>query len=405
MLETGHLIRIAGRVYDTPLLIAPTKLSDIMAFLAPRIADDGPSISAVTPFQANDSTRHISAIPEGVGVVRIHGTTVHRTRGFEAASGVMSYENIRAQFAEAMNDPAIRVVLLDVDSSGGEAAGVFDLSDEIYSARGLKPIVAYVNDRALSAGYAIASAADEVYMPKTGAVGSIGVIAIHRDQTKADEKAGFTYTTVFAGSRKNDLNPHQPISAEAVEILQNRVNGLYSTFVETVARNRGVAPEAIRGMEAAIYFGPEATPLLADKLVRRSELMGHLQKLSGNVGGVFMSVEAGEKTAGTEAPVESKVVDIEEIRKKARAEAVEAERARVSGIRELCRTVEHLLPEGFAQSVVDSGCSTEDAPRQILAAMAKKTDETPINSASPVPTKPQVNPLLADAKRRAGIKE
>ena len=70
----------------------------------------------------------------------------------------------------------MRAILFDIDSPGGVADGAFDLTDEIFAARGQgKPIWAMANSLAASAAYAIASAADVVLLPRLAQVGSIGV--------------------------------------------------------------------------------------------------------------------------------------------------------------------------------------------------------------------------------------
>jgi ClpP class serine protease len=73
---------------------------------------------------------------------------------------------------------------------GGEVSGCFDLVDAIYAIRGKKPIWGILNEYAYSAGYAIASACDYVTVPRTGGVGSIGVITMHVDMSKAIDSAG-----------------------------------------------------------------------------------------------------------------------------------------------------------------------------------------------------------------------
>jgi ClpP class serine protease len=44
---------------------------------------------------------------------------------------------------------------------------------------GEKPIHAILTENAYSAAYAIASAADRISVPRTGGVGSVGVITMH----------------------------------------------------------------------------------------------------------------------------------------------------------------------------------------------------------------------------------
>ena len=103
-----------------------------------------------------------------------------------------------------MANPSVRGVIMDVDSSGGEVGGLFDLVEQIgaIKAASRKPLWAVANEGALSAAYAIASTADRLYVTQTGEVGSIGVVAVHVDESGADAKAGLAWTFVFAGGQQ-----------------------------------------------------------------------------------------------------------------------------------------------------------------------------------------------------------
>ena len=120
----------------------------------------------------------------------MHGTLVKRTAGLDAASGLTSYAEIGAMLESALADPQVAGILLDIDSPGGEASGSFELARRVREAAAVKPIWALANDSAFSAAYAIASAADRVIISETGGVGSIGVIALHIDQSVKDANDG-----------------------------------------------------------------------------------------------------------------------------------------------------------------------------------------------------------------------
>ena len=168
---------------------------------------------------------------------------------------------------DAATDPAVRAILLEVDSPGGEAAGVFDLSDLVYEARSLKPVWAVGDEEAFSGAYAIASAAERLIVPRTGGLGSIGVVAVHVDRSARDAMEGFRATTVYAGARKNDFNPHETLKDGARRTLQVEVDRVYALFVDTVARNRGLTVDAVRATEARLYFGEDAVRAgLADEV-------------------------------------------------------------------------------------------------------------------------------------------
>jgi len=248
------LPHLAARLFGVPLAIHRPKLDVILSVLGARIG----LTDMVVPADYAPTTRPLSPATGKVAVIPIHGTLVRRTSGLEAVSGLASYTSIAAQLDAALASPEVAAILLDVDSPGGESGGVFDLADRIRAGVQVKPVWAVANDMAFSAAYALASAASRVFVARTGGVGSIGVIAMHIDQSVKDAKDGVRYTAVFAGERKNDLNPHEPISDEAHAVLKAEVDRVYDLFVETVARHRGLDADAVRASEAGLFFGPDA---------------------------------------------------------------------------------------------------------------------------------------------------
>ena len=247
------LPHMAARLFGAPLMIHRPKLEVILAVLGPRI---GLPQAAVPSDAVPDRVTPTGAT--GIVVLPVYGTLVRRTVGLEAESGLASYQGVATMLDAAVADPNVAAILLDIDSAGGESGGVFDLADRVHAATKVKPVWALANDMAFSAAYAIGSAASRLIVTRTGGVGSIGVIAMHADQSVKDAKDGVRYTTVFAGARKNDLNPHEPISDEAHAFLKAEVGRVYDLFVDTVARHRNLSANAVRATEAGIYFGADA---------------------------------------------------------------------------------------------------------------------------------------------------
>ena len=289
------LPHLAARLFGVPLAIHRPKLDVILAVLGPRVAyrQNTADLAAAPGF--TPPTRAASASSPGVAVIPIHGTLVRRTVGLEAESGLNSYATLTQLLDSALGNPAVSAILLDIDSPGGESGGVFDLADRIRAASQIKPVWAVANDMAFSAAYALASAASRVFVSRTGGVGSIGVIAMHVDQSEKDAQDGLHYTAVFAGDRKNDLNPHEPISSEAHAFLKAEVNRIYGLFVETVARHRGIEASAVRDTEAGLFFGQAAVAMsLADAIGTFDEALAQLlASLSPNPTPVAVATRAG----------------------------------------------------------------------------------------------------------------
>jgi signal peptide peptidase SppA len=248
------LPHMAARLFGAPLMIHRPKLEVILAVLGPRIGLP----QAAVPSDAILDRVATPTGASGIAVLPVYGTLVRRTVGLEAESGLASYQGVATMLDAAVADPNVAAILLDIDSAGGESGGVFDLADRVHAATKVKPVWALANDMAFSAAYAIGSAASRLIVTRTGGVGSIGVIAMHADQSVKDAKDGVRYTTVFAGARKNDLNPHEPISDEAHAFLKAEVGRVYDLFVDTVARHRNLSADAVRATEAGIYFGADA---------------------------------------------------------------------------------------------------------------------------------------------------
>jgi len=283
--------QIAQRAFNTPLLVEPSKAMAFLAGLGPRITGRhlrlaGLEVSpedvaqAALPARAGILTTGLAeqyqsggqspfAIVDGVAVIEVSGVLVHRGAWIGQSSGQTSYEGIAAQLAAAVADPAVRGIALEIDSFGGEVAGVFDLADAIRAARAAKPVQAFVAEHAFSAGYALASQATSIILPRTGAVGSIGVVVMHADLSGQLSDDGVTVTLIHSGAHKVDGNPYAPLPDPVRARVQVEIDGLRTLFAETVAAGRGrrLTAEAALATEAECFRGAAAVAAgLADEV-------------------------------------------------------------------------------------------------------------------------------------------
>ncbi|AQX21124.1 signal peptide peptidase SppA [Bartonella sp. CDC_skunk] len=260
---------LASRLFGVPHMLASTKLDVILNALAPRLFAG----EKFTPkaFSQGDTASfkppETYVVRNNVAILPIHGTLARRSAWLGALSGLTSYEGLSASFREAMAQPDVRAVLLDIDSGGGEAGGVFDLVEEFQtlSKQYNKPIWAHANEFACSAAYVIACSASQIWVARTGVVGSIGVVCAHPDQSRADEKHGLKWTFVFEGDHKVHGNPHEPLADTAQIKMQADCALLYEMFVDLVVQNRRLSADAIRNTKAETFIGTQALTLgLAD---------------------------------------------------------------------------------------------------------------------------------------------
>lgn len=277
-MQFAHL---AQRLFNVPLAIHPRKAEVVMAALSERLGisrivrANGESANPLALMdemggydrEANNP-RGGYDIVNGVALIPVYGTLVQKLGTLRPMSGMTGYDGIRQNFLMALTDPDVKAIMLDIDSPGGEVSGCFDLVDAIYNARGEKPIWSILSESAYSAGYAIASAADRICVPRTGGVGSIGVICMHVDWSKALTDAGLKVTFITYGERKADGHSEIPLSPEALERFQSDMNEMGELFVATVARNRNISAQIIRDTQASTYLGDAGVKLgLADAVM------------------------------------------------------------------------------------------------------------------------------------------
>ncbi len=276
MRDLPHVLSL---LFNCPHLIEPEKGEVIIDALARRVLDGDGLFQAGERLSAPGESRERRpyAVTDGVAVIHVLGTLVHRSMGLNAWSGLTSYQQLQAETAQALADPDVRAVLFDMDSPGGEAQGTFQFSDWLYERRGAKPMWAAANEKATSAAYAIAAAADRLFVAKTAMVGSIGVLTVHLDRSARDREMGLKYTAIYAGARKNDGDPHASLPKAARAAIQARIDAVYDVFVETVSRYRGLSQDAVRDTEAGIFTGGAALDAgLADEVAPFETVLARL---------------------------------------------------------------------------------------------------------------------------------
>lgn len=416
-----NLPHLASRLYGTPLLLARAKLDVILSVLGERV--NWPESDLAVPLVPKRPT--IDA-PAAIAVIPVVGSLVRRTVGLDPASGFTSYAEIAGMVDAALADPSVEGIVLDIDSPGGEAGGVFELGERIRAADGVKPVWAVASDTAFSAAYAIGCSASRLLVSRTGGVGSIGVIAMHVDQTARDAQQGYRYTPITAGDHKNDFSPHEKLGPEAHARLQAEVDRLYAMFVDHVAVMRKLDTDAVRATEAGIYFGTDAvTAGLADAVgsldavlaefssflvARRAR--GHTMSDSSRLSAATpptlmenstMSLNDPVDQPLTDDPVTSVAPDADKpVADEASPATTDASRADAVAIAELCQLAGH--PELTAAFLAE-GVSEAHVRKALLASRADSPEIRSTiapDAAPPQQSQSAANPLMAAVKKLTG---
>jgi len=200
----------------------------------------------------------------------------------------------RAQIDHVAEDPAVKAVVLRVDSPGGTVSG----SDEIHhrlskllADRDL-PVVVSMGGLAASGGYYVAMAnggrEDVIFAEPATLTGSIGVIIPHFDVSAALEKLSVRDDSIASGPLKQMLSPTLDRTPEMAEeerkILQSLVDGMFARFKAIVKGGRPKLDDAAIDKVATgrIFTAEQAKEaglvdrigFLEDAIARAAELAG-----------------------------------------------------------------------------------------------------------------------------------
>lgn len=375
---------LAESFAKNPLLIDPEQANFVTAALA-ALALDAEAMAGFETISASDdfwgrpeSGREHPyrpyAVSNGVLQIPIQGVLLNR---FSYAFGrwATGYTYIEKALARGIADPAVRAIALVVDSPGGDVAGNFELAEKIAAARKVKPIRAFASDHAYSAAYSLASAASEVVVSRSGGTGSIGIVTAHVDVSKAMESYGVKITYIFAGKHKVDGNPHEPLPDSVKGRIQKRIDRIYGVFVSTVAKNRDMEEDDVRGTEALTFDATDSVSNgLADRIgALEEELVVFANEVAADGEDEQMSFTQEQLDA---AVAQARTAGIEEGKKLGMTEGATAERARVSAIMD---SEEGKKRPKAARAMADAGIAAEGAVAA-LKAMPEEKAETKTES-------------------------
>lgn len=222
-----------------PWLIQQESLESILQ-VAQRYGD--PEALATRLGRPLDNARTV-VMRGGVAVIPVAGPIFRYANMFTEISGATSTQVLATDIQAALDNKYVRSIVLDIDSPGGEATGINELAKLIASARGTKRIVAYAGGSMASGAYWLGSAADEIVIDETAALGSIGVVMSYLDTSVRDAKSDVRRVEIV--SSQSPDKRLDPATDEGRAKVQEIVDALADVFVSAVAANRGVTKDKV----------------------------------------------------------------------------------------------------------------------------------------------------------------
>lgn len=217
----------------------------------------------------NDASSPLLQVHGSVGVVKVAGSLVQGRAGWMRYFGQTGYDDIRHALVVALQNPSVGSILLDVSSNGGHVAGVHELAQVIKRIDKVKPVISYTGSDMKSAALWLGSSARQIFVSPTAEYGSIGILQLHAERSKALEEEGIKVTVIRAGAKKAMATPYEPLSKEAREDMEAKAAELYDVFLGHICdcRNVSISTGDAKFGQGVTFIGKSGVPTgLVDKV-------------------------------------------------------------------------------------------------------------------------------------------
>ncbi len=213
-----------------------------------------------------------------VAVIRASGP-IHlgRAASFPFGGPNVGSDTLGATLRAAGRDPAVRAVVLRVDSPGGSYVASDAIRREVLALRGTgRPVIASMATVAASGGYYIAMPCDVVLAGPATITGSIGVLAGKQVIRDGLGRAGVRVDSESVGAHAEMFSSQRPFTDDEWRRLETWLDQVYEDFTDKAATDRRMPVERLRDVaRGRVWTGADA---VAHGLV---DLLGGLDEAVG----------------------------------------------------------------------------------------------------------------------------
>lgn len=270
--------RVISAIARQPWAITPDGLELVLGIAQRHTSDKEAVLATPSARRESGSVR----MRDGVAVISVMGPIFPRADFFTEISGATSIERLALLFGEALAADDVKAIVLHVDSPGGQITGVHEFAGQVFAARNIKPVVAYVSGTGASAAYWIASAAQRLIADETAVLGSIGVVTAWTDDKEARKSRGLTdYEVVSSQSPNKRLDP---TSEEGRSAMQHLLDETADIFIADVARHRGKRAAVVteRFGQGGVMLAAEAVKVgMVDEIGNLEDVIAALSGVGG----------------------------------------------------------------------------------------------------------------------------
>lgn len=177
----------------------------------------------------------------------------------EESAGNVGGDTTAAQIREARLDPAIKAIVLRVNSPGGSVTASEAIREELAAAHEAgKPVVVSMGGMAASGGYWISTPADYIIAAPSTLTGSIGIFGVINTVENSLDAIG-VHTDGVATSPLADVATTKTLPAEVQQLMQLTIENGYRNFIGLVAASRHKTLEQIDAIaQGHVWTGSDA---------------------------------------------------------------------------------------------------------------------------------------------------
>ena len=201
--------------------------------------------------------------------------------------------------AKIRKDPAVKAVVLRVNSPGGSVLASEKIKNELDLLRESVPVVASYGDYAASGGYWISANADYIFSNATTLTGSIGVFSMIPDLSgTVKDKLHVNITSVNSNEHSDMYSLMRPLDKAETAYFQSFVETVYEKFTGLVAEGREMTVPAVDEIaQGRVWTGAEGLEIgLVDQIGTIEDALEYAAGLiDGATGLADVQVEAYPK--------------------------------------------------------------------------------------------------------------
>ena len=260
-LAIANLTNSVNSVESSSVWLGSQQAYDVVANLVPALIS-GEIHSRYTDEDIGFADRNYGITGNGTAVLELKGAFVNADLPpfIERLFGVRGYASMQRDFDALAQDPEVKRVILDVDSTGGATSGIYDTIQALESLRAAKSVATYSSNFMCSAAYWIGSSVDMIGASPMCATANIGAMLIHTESSAAMQQRGVKATVIRSRPNKGLGTSAEPLSPEGRVELENHINFIHDKFVEQVSANRRISVETLESgiSDGSVFYAQDA---------------------------------------------------------------------------------------------------------------------------------------------------